>query len=234
MRLLATFNRAWHYLMGEARFLTEAEWLASTNPLPMLEYLGRGVSARKLRLFACACCRRFWPVLDERGRAIVEAAERYAEGIASVQELAALRGEQPLVLGAHYWSNDSFTIHHAAMQTLEEDAWQAALYTSSHAEALADPSWDREDVAQCVLLRCLFGNPFATVHWNPALLSWHEGLLVAMARRMYESRDFAEMPVLADGLEDAGCTDATILNHCRQPGEHARGCWVVDFLVGKS
>ena len=41
------------------------------------------------------------------------------------------------------------------------------------------------------------------------------------------------MPILADALEDAGCTNQDILNHCRGGGEHVRGCWVVDLLLGK-
>ena len=41
------------------------------------------------------------------------------------------------------------------------------------------------------------------------------------------------MPELADALEEAGCTDVEILSHCREPGEHVRGCWVVDLLLGK-
>lgn len=235
MRFLAAIKRNLLYLIGDARFLTEAEWLAGINALRMIEYLGSlGVSDRKLRLFACACCRRFWPVLNERGRTIVEAAERYAEGDASLQELAALPRETRLVLGAQDWSNDSFAIHHAALQTLDEDAWEAALHSSNVVAILEDVSWDREEAAQCALLRCLFGNPFRTVPWDPTWLSWHDALLVSMARRMYESGDFADMPVLADALEEVGCTDAAVLNHCRQAGEHVRGCWVVDLLLGKS
>ena len=42
-----------------------------------------------------------------------------------------------------------------------------------------------------------------------------------------------ELPILADALEDAGCADAAILAHCRGPGEHVRGCWVVDLLTGR-
>lgn len=234
MRLLATINRAWRYLVGPPWVMTETEWLTGTNPVPMLEYLGRGVSDRKLRLFACAFCRRFWSVLDERGRAIVETAERFAEGTVSPQELAAVRHESPAVLGTHYWSEEAFTIHHAAVQTLDEDAWHAAFHASSAVVIFDRTTWDRENVAQCGLLRCLFGNPFATVGWNSDWPSWHEGLLVSMARQMYESRDFTEMLWLADALEEAGCTDAGVLNHCRQPGEHVRGCWVVDCLLGKT
>jgi hypothetical protein len=95
--------------------------------------------------------------------------------------------------------------------------------------------WDRSCIPLCEsLLRCLFGNPFRpAAPLAPELLGWHDGLLVSMARRMYESRDFGEMPVLADMLEDAGCRDARVLGHCRNAGPHARGCWVVDLILSK-
>jgi hypothetical protein len=54
-----------------------------------------------------------------------------------------------------------------------------------------------------------------------------------VARGMYESRDFAPMPVLADALEDAGCDAAELLGHLRGPGPHVRGCWAVDLILGK-
>ena len=56
---------------------------------------------------------------------------------------------------------------------------------------------------------------------------------VTLARQMYESLDFGAMPILADALQDAGCDSADILNHCRGPGPHVRGCWVVDLVLGK-
>jgi hypothetical protein len=40
--------------------------------------------------------------------------------------------------------------------------------------------------------------------------------------------------VLADALEDAGCTNSDILYHLRCPGPHVRGCWALDLLLGKS
>ena len=56
---------------------------------------------------------------------------------------------------------------------------------------------------------------------------------VAIARGMYESRDFSTMPILADALQDAGCDSADVLDHCRDPnGVHVRGCWVVDLVLG--
>jgi hypothetical protein len=87
----------------------------------------------------------------------------------------------------------------------------------------------------CRLLHDVFGPlPFRPISIDPTWLTWHDGLLVSMAQRMYDSRDFSDMPVLADALEEAGCTDPDILAHCRGPGPYIRGCWVVDLLLGKS
>jgi hypothetical protein len=58
-------------------------------------------------------------------------------------------------------------------------------------------------------------------------------MIVKIARSIYDDRLFSDLPVLADALEEAGCTDSDILNHCRQPGEHVLGCWAVDLLLGK-
>jgi hypothetical protein len=91
------------------------------------------------------------------------------------------------------------------------------------------------------LLLDLFGNPFHPVTIAPSILVWNDGVVVRLAQTIYEDRslpagtlDNIRLAILADALEEAGCTDAGILNHCRQPGEHVRGCWVVDLLLGKS
>jgi hypothetical protein len=63
--------------------------------------------------------------------------------------------------------------------------------------------------------------------------AWRTDTAVALARQMDESRDFSAMPILADALQDAGCDNDDILDHCRGPGPHVRGCWVVDLVLGK-
>ncbi|MBA4066880.1 MAG: hypothetical protein C0501_24870 [Isosphaera sp.] len=89
-----------------------------------------------------------------------------------------------------------------------------------------------ESAAQVALLRDIFGNPFRAVVFDPA---WRTDTAVSLARGMYEARDFAAMPILADALQDAGCEDDHVLTHCRDPdGVHVRGCWVVDLALGLS
>ncbi len=88
-----------------------------------------------------------------------------------------------------------------------------------------------ERAAQAGLLRCAVGNPFREVVFRP---EWASSTADGLARGMYESRDFAAMPILADALEDAGCDDTLVLRHCRDEGPHARGCWVVDRVLRKT
>jgi len=80
------------------------------------------------------------------------------------------------------------------------------------------------------IFRCVVGNPFRPVPFDPR---WLTPTALTLAHGMYESRDFTPMPVLADALEEAGCEDAGVLTHCRGDGPHARGCWVVDLILGK-
>jgi hypothetical protein len=84
---------------------------------------------------------------------------------------------------------------------------------------------------QCQLLRDIAGNPFRPVLIEPAWLTWRDGLVQRLARRIYDERASDLYPILADALEDAGCADSTILDHCRQPEGHARGCWVISRLL---
>jgi hypothetical protein len=83
---------------------------------------------------------------------------------------------------------------------------------------------------KCALIRDIFGNPFRPVTFGPA---WRTATVASLAQASYDERAFDRLPILADALEDAGCTNADILGHCRGGGEHVRGCWVVDLVLGK-
>jgi hypothetical protein len=80
------------------------------------------------------------------------------------------------------------------------------------------------------ILRDIFGNPFRPVSLNQR---WFSSTVLDLARNIYDEHQFERMPILADALMDAGCDSEEILNHCRGPGPHVRGCWVVDLLLGK-
>ena len=81
------------------------------------------------------------------------------------------------------------------------------------------------------LLRDLFGNPFRPVTFSP---SWRTDTAISLAAHVYDARDFSAMPILADALQDAGCDSDDVLSHCRDATlAHARGCWVIDLVLGK-
>jgi hypothetical protein len=213
----------------EGNAVTESEWMACSDPTPMLEFLRGKAGDRRLRLFAVACCRRIWPLLtDERSRKGVEVAEQYADGRVSDEELRAVSGEAASVgVGFGVQFGPANAAHFAALPgRVHPD--RCAMFAARAVAHAAEPA------AQAGLIRCLWGNPFRRVAVAPSRLSWNDGTVVRQAQTIYEDRAFDRLPILADALEEAGCTDAGILGHLRGPGPHVRGCWVVDLLLGKS
>jgi hypothetical protein len=234
--------------------MNEAGWLACENPGPMLVWLGGGAGPRKLRLFACACCRRVGHLLlDPRAQDALATAERFADGLAGDGERSAARkAVQPVAQSravtdrptAPKWERRAAS---AVYYALAPGAWEAANASRGlAAEALFwraggydSPGWEgvekAERRAQADLLRDLFGPlPFRAVPINPAWLAWDGGTVAKLAAVAYEERAFDRLPILADALEEAGCADEAILSHLRGPGPHARGCWAVDLLLGKA
>jgi hypothetical protein len=101
----------------------------------------------------------------------------------------------------------------------------------AHAERPTDTRAECRAHAQ--LIRETFGNPFRKGACDPSWQAWNGGAVGELAHGIYEERAFDRLPVLADALEEAGCAEAALLAHCRQPAEHVRGCWVIDLLLGK-
>lgn len=221
--------------------MTESDWTTCTDAAVMLALLQNrgGVSERKLRLFAVACCRRVWHLLyDGRSRRIVEAGERYADGEGVVERLTGLQTEA--VKAAFHagvdGTEDNDDKWYAAAEaaasvarpylSLSEVASRAASYATN----AQHPEQEAERAAQADVLRCVFGNVFHPTTFTP---SWRTDTVVALAAQMYVTRDFSIMPVLADALMDAGCCDEVVLEHCRVTTGHHRGCWVVDMVLEK-
>jgi hypothetical protein len=213
----------------------------------MRNILHRGFAAarsragrRALRLFACACCRTAWDQLAKpTGQEAVLVIERYADGLESRQALDSARAavwalpvarDPRAYVTAHgpcqaHWG--AITPAHAALPHAYDAAQNAARY-AQRAVGFADGA------AFAGLLRDIFGNPFRPAPaLEPAWLAWNDGTVAKMAAAIYDGRRFADLPLLADALEDAGCADPAILAHCRGGGEHVRGCWVVDLLTGR-
>jgi hypothetical protein len=280
--------------------MNQAGWMACGDPRPTLGFLRDKATARKQRLFACACCRRFWGVLTgPRSREAVEIGERYADGLADDQALRqAEKAAAEVVWRANVAVKELTTANQAARvaqranmragakgrvretkatreamaraaevaqqalrrverlavrvkeeQTMREAARAAACaargteydgwgpggiwveQTRSAAEVAGEPTLERK--RQSELLRDFFGNPFRVVPFDSSRLRWRDGAVRKLAAAIYDARRFADLPVLADALEEAGCADAALLAHRRGPGEHVKGCWVVDLLLGK-
>jgi hypothetical protein len=242
--------------------MNEVAWLASTNAIPMLEFLKQKASDRKWRLFAVACCRRIWTQIeDPRGQWAVEVAERFADGLANqsdrdaaIKAVSAARREDfernledagnceggedlpavydPLAAALICVSRDredqlatDIDREYRRVTSRPGRRFKGKVTWVPNTEHIPVEGMDTSD-----LIRELFGNPFRPVTFDSA---WRTDTAMSLSRRMYESRDFSAMPILADALQGAGCENEDILDHCRGPGPHVRGCWVVDRVLSK-
>ena len=224
--------------------MTEVEWMGCDDPTPMLDYLRGKDGGRKLRLFACGCCRRIWQMLiDERTQNALMVAEAVADGLASQQQRRAFYAEIRS-------RADDFAPDEAVAAAVHRLPFFAAVEASRLSAvacgAAADADWpgednievghrerDQERSRQATLLRDLFGNPFRSVIVSSAWLGWNDRTVAKLAQGVYDDRAFDRLPIMGDALEEAGCDNADILDHCRQPGQHVRGCWAVDLLTGR-
>ncbi len=199
----------------------------------MVEFMQSQGSERKHRLFACACCQQpsVLRYLSERSLALVDAACRFAEGAVdwtAVLQAAATAPAGPVTRRSYNPGrvSPSSQAQRAVLALAYPGAREAAWQVYREGANLLGPT-------PCELLRCIFGNPFRPAAVDPAWLHWNSGTVLRLATAIYHDCAFERLPVLADALEEAGCTDAAILDHCRGPGPHVRGCWVVDLLLGK-
>jgi hypothetical protein len=240
-------------LLGKGQgkdLVTEADWLNETHPFYMLTwwtYFRGEISPRKHRLLACACCRLIWHLFtDECLRQAIETAETVADGLGSRAELARLH-EQAKALGISRGKILSQMSNVTPGWAAFADSWRVASAVALAARpddglfsnAIHLTAQDRgrgrdtEDTGQAALIREILGNPLRRVSLDPAWLRWDGGKVVQLAQAFYHKRSFDNLPILADALEEAGCTDAAILSHLRGPEPHVRGCWVLDLLLGK-
>ncbi len=225
--------------------MNEEEWLVCTDPWRMLEFLERRASARKLRLFAVACCRRARHLSDDpRLLGAVEAAERTADGDLNAPEFAeAMRPVRELWARVLEWERGPFRYMASAARhlTTPEAAKYAAGFAARGLACLKGeeegPDWiaalGAEEVIQSELLRDIFGDPSRPLRIDPDWLTGQGHSAARLARRIEEEGRFGDLPTLAESLERAGCRERAMVDHCRTRGPHVRGCWVLDALLGR-
>jgi hypothetical protein len=192
----------------------------------MLRYLGDERSPRKYRLLCIGFCRYIAPLVSDSGRYALYVAERHADSNATTEELDAANlvvqeqgriasVEQQMLLEPITWATWT-----------QEGVHLSVASTRTSCEKILKSEGRR----QRNLVRCIFGNPFRPVTLNS---KWLTPTVKQLAEQIYNERAFDRMPILADALEEAGCTVKEVLEHCRNSGEHVRGCWVVDKVLGR-
>jgi hypothetical protein len=266
--------------------MTEEEWLECKDPHSMLELRDK-VTDRKSRLFACACIRRVWDLIEsDLHRRAVEVAERFADGAGSILEWKWERRyngslfardfvRRPIGNGEREWAEmlqsleaerkslpeDAYFFSYENVAPMNAVAWtlylnsDVASVTANHAASLRaslypnwkecrvmdftpeeEQAWNRrhraEGVSQANLLRCIFGPlPFRSVTLDRKCLT---PTIKQLAEVIYQERQFDRLGILADALEEAGCSQTEVLAHLRSNGEHVRGCWALDLVMGKA
>jgi hypothetical protein len=221
--------------------MTEADWLSCSDPDAMLQFLEGKASQRKLPLFCVACCRHLLTQikLQSWDVAAVDVAERFADGNATAAELETAAAETSRDWTGAFACADAARISGgvaAASDCADNAAYEVGEQVAAAVENYDDDNpifraaRDQERRLQSALLRDIAGDVFRLQKCESRWLSTN---VLALAEAIYSDRAFDRLPILADALEDAGCTDADILDHCRQPVEHVRGCWVVDLLLNR-
>src|SRR5262245_26472447 len=235
-----------------AKAMSTSEWDRCAIPKLLFAQLGNSVSARKLRLIACACCRRVAHLFkDARCQRALEVNEAFADGEAAKRQLGTARRAAEEAFDrldargrAHPATFAACAVWYALRAgergrdgfAFPDAVWVASSVRLAGCAAGPGKKSDRaalqgaskeERAAQAELIRDIVGNPFRTVTIDRR---WRTSNVVDLARTIYDERAFERLPILADALMDAGCNDGDILDHCRRDGVHVRGCWVVDRL----
>lgn len=226
----------------------EAMWNQTQDASEILTLYDRLATPadRKWRLVAVACCRLIWPLLDQspEARQAVEVAEAAADGAASDRDIhqagEAVRTSRSK--RGFCWFDDAYIV---ALVCGPHDFAEFAAFVATEGNpkvaALGACHWasrclrrdrrlaDQKDVL-IWQVRDILGDPFHPVSVKD---NWRVPSVLTMAEAIDRERRFAEMPILGDALEEAGCTDPTILDHCRQRTLHTHGCWLLDRILGK-
>jgi hypothetical protein len=171
------------------------------------------MTPRKMRLMCCAAARtRFCVTDDAKFREAVALGEEWADTGSRPRGIEAIR---------RYLSKNAGPLDGAAV---------GVLCLAEKPDVSGTVPFPLAEL-RAAMYREQFGNPFVAPEWNP---EWFTATVRGLAAHIYGAHEFSAMPILADALQDAGCDDQYVLHHCRASRPHARGCWVLDALLGKS
>ena len=221
--------------------MTEQEWLDSTESGKMLAVVRARLDPR-LRRFAVECCRRIRHLIaDEVFHAAADAGEAFADdprnekSTIKVMAAAAIEGWRHRNRYASAADRHRLCAADGALATCASTDWNAAFNAAQAAAKAAnrnDPDCcdSAELEYQADIFRCIFGNPYQSVAFDS---TWRTPTALQLAESIDSDRAFDRLPILADALLKAGCTNADILRHCQSVKPHVRGCWVVDLILSK-
>lgn len=198
---------------------------------------GKASLERKGRLLILACCHHICRAkMDALSEEILQKAEKSRYG------LVGQRGKKPI---REKWNRHLLSGQpRALIRALEEPlscglghlrhevgraAFDAAV---ENQRTVAFQAKEQERIAQCHFVREIFANPFKAIRLEPEWLTWNYSAVFRIAETIAREGCFEDVAILGDALEDAGCDDPTILDHCRGSGPHVEGCWLLDFILG--
>ena len=204
--------------------MQEERWLIDARPFDLFELVLRNGTHRKCRLLIGECCRRLGQL------EIAHLCEGVADGSVDAEELHVVRHRPWLIRFQLYPRRyrptrvpPSDQVREFVWQALSGDPQFAVTRIMEIGPALLQGEWSE-------LINDIFGNPIRDKAIDPR---WLSPTAIDLARTIYDERLFERLPILADALMDAGCDSEEILAHCRGPGPHVRGCWVIDLILGK-
>ena len=198
-------------------------WENEDNARELLRLFPDSFSRRKLRHFICEFVRGKFPLpLRIEAATVLALAGQISDDEANVDEgdWVVTFEELDARAGTSFAGGNAFLL----VLAIGVDIYDDALW------ALEDVTVPENEQA-VTLIREIFGNPFRPIDFAP----WRTDTAVSLARDMYESRDFSAMPIVADALQDAGCDNAEVLNHCRDATSRSRVLgrgWRVGVGVG--
>jgi hypothetical protein len=194
-----------------------------------------GATPRKSRLFACGCARLAWNLLDApAARRAVVTAEEYADGGVTAGEFRTAAAGARLVRKSSPRSDSDDKRRYRALTAVYHAAYTGQKGGSPFAYAVAAlealPA-DVRDAGGPGLVGCVFGAPPSC---PPAPYAWQTPEVTVLAAEVYAGRAWDRLPELAESLAAAGCYWSPLLDHLRDGGPHTRGCWALDFMLGRA